>query len=82
MLFKPQINTDLRRCNLKSALISVNQRLKNNWEMEQYQIIYRKNFTPGEWVDMSAGCGLGVRGSRSRQLLKYKIEVIIKPRKT
>jgi hypothetical protein len=48
-------NCTRRRCNLKSALISVNLRLENNWEMEQYQIIYRKNFTTGEWVSISAG---------------------------
>jgi len=52
-------NCTRRRCNLKSALISVNLRLENNWEMEQCQIIYRKNFTTGEWVSMSAGFGLG-----------------------
>ena len=26
------------------------------------------NFRPGEWVSISAGCGLGVRSSRSRRL--------------
>jgi len=31
------------------------------------------DFRTGEWVGMSAGCGLGLRGSRSQQLCKYII---------
>jgi len=35
------------------------------------------DFRTGEWVGMSAGCGLGLRGSRSQRLCKYIIEVIL-----